>query len=255
MSLISASDPSPFTSIRGRPESPFIFTCDHAGNRFPEILGDFGLSEEDREAHIAWDIGAAAVAGHLSENLGGDLVAQTYSRLLIDCNRPPHVPSSIPEKSENTLIEANRNLTAEDRQLRRTSIFDPYHDAIRTRLDERERNERRTVLVSVHSFTPVFHGNARPMHIGLLFNRDPRLGRLLKNRLAEDASLMVVENEPYAVGDETDYTIPVHGEQRGIAHVMIEIRNDLIAREVGQSSWANRIGDLLLEADHKLNPE
>ncbi|MDX1513590.1 MAG: N-formylglutamate amidohydrolase [Gammaproteobacteria bacterium] len=252
MSLLSPNDPAPFTLVRGDQASPFVFTCDHAGNRFPEGLGDFGLPAEAREDHIAWDIGAAAVAAQLSADLGGDLVLQTYSRLLIDCNRPPHVPSSIPAKSEHTVIEANHDLSEADRLARRHSIFDPYHRAIADTIDNRMAHGRRTVLVSVHSFTPVYLGVQRPMHVGLLFNRDPRLGRMLKERLERDPKLVVAENEPYAVGDDTDYTIPVHGEQRGIAHVMIEIRNDLIRNERGQSAWAVRLAKILREADRDL---
>jgi len=252
MTILTASDPPPFTLIRGERESPYVVACDHAGNRIPEYFGEFGLSPQEREAHIAWDIGAAQVARMLAAHLSGGVVLQTYSRLLIDCNRPPRVASSIPEKSENTFIEANRNLSRADREARRMAIFDPYHDAIRSLLDDRERRRQRTVLVSVHSFTPEFHGIARPMHLGLLFNRDARLGRLLKNRLSRDTALVVAENEPYAVSDETDYTIPVHGEQRGIAHVMLEIRNDLIADEAGQSAWAERLGALLLGVDGEL---
>lgn len=253
MALLSANDPSPFERALGRKESPYVFTCDHAGNRFPERCGNFGLSVEERHAHIAWDIGAAAVARGLSAGLGGDMILQTYSRLLIDCNRPHHVPGSIPEKSENTVIESNVNLSPQERQARRLEIFDPYHDAIREVLDDRARATRRTVLVSVHSFTPVYHGKERPMHVGLLFNRDPRLGRLLRRELGRDPNLVVVENEPYAVSDHTDYTIPVHGEQRGIPHVMIEIRNDLIADDTRQSTWTERLGELLLKVESELD--
>ena len=252
MPILSENDPPPFTLTRGKEESPYVFTCDHAGNLIPECFGDFGLSAQERAAHIAWDIGAAGVARMLSAHLGGGMVLQTYSRLLIDCNRPPHVPSSIPEMSETTPIQANTNLSKAGREARRKAIFEPYHDAIRSMLDHREQHGRRTVLVSVHSFTPVFHGKTRPMHIGLLFNRDARLGRLLRERLAQEAALSVAENEPYAVSDETDYTIPVHGEQRGIAHVMIELRNDLIADEEGQAAWAERLGSLMLDVDGEL---
>ena len=210
-------------------------------------LGDLGLGAADLERHIAWDIGAAGLAERLSDILGAALVMQRYSRLVIDCNRPPTAPTSIATVSEGTEVPGNRGLAPHHAHARLREIFDPYHDRIDAELELRRRATRRTVLVSVHSFTPVFHGESRPWHLGLLYNRDPGYAHNLSDEL-EGSGLNVGHNVPYAVSDVTDYTIPVHGERRAIPHVMIEVRQDLIEKEQGQDEWADRLSGLLLRA-------
>ena len=238
LALLDDDEPPPVQTVRESGASPFFLACDHAGNRAPRRLGDLGVPQDEWQRHIAWDIGAAGVTRFLAERLDAFAVLQTYSRLVIDCNRPPDVPSSIPELSEYTPIPGNRALTAADRAMRVNEIFRPYHDRIRTELDRRRGVP--TALVTVHSFTPVFKGMARPWHMGLLYNRDNRLAKALGDVLAREDGLVVGDNEPYSVSDATDYTIPVHGEQRGLPHIEIEIRQDLIADEAGQRIWADR---------------
>src|SRR5438046_1418423 len=169
-----------------------------------------GLPESELVRHIAWDIGIAGVAEALSDQLGAHLVAQHYSRLVIDCNRPPEVASSIPRISEATTISGNEGLSREAAELRRQIIFDPYHRRIDEVIDQRIHQGQPTVLVSLHSFTPVYAGIARPLHIGTLYHRDKALAPLLLRHLRGEADLVVGDNKPYAVSDETDYTIPVH---------------------------------------------
>ena len=173
------------------------------------------------------------------------MIRQTYSRLVIDCNRDPNVPSSIPQISEDTEIPGNRGLDEAERAAREDAIFRPYHNAIAAALDRRAAANRASALVALHSFTPVFKGVARPWHVAVLFNRDPRLAHALADLLRAEGSLMVGENEPYQVSDLTDYTIPVHGERRGLPHVEIEIRQDLITEAAGQRQWAERLARLL----------
>ena len=218
--------------------SPFVLIGDHAGRAVPSRLGDLGVPPQAMDRHIAWDIGIAGLGERMSRALDAPFIRQVYSRLVIDCNRPPDVPSSIVELSEHTVIPGNRALTAADRALRVNEIFRPYHNRLRTELDRRQNIP--TALVTIHSFTPVFKGIARPWHMGLLYNRDTRLAKALSDILSREPGLVVGDNEPYSVSDATDYTIPVHGEQRGLPHIEIEIRQDLIADEAGQRAWAER---------------
>ena len=254
-SILSETEPNPVELVAGRADSPFLITCDHGGRLLPKSCGTLGLNVEQTRAHIAWDIGAAGVARELARLLGAPLVLQNYSRLLIDCNRPPAAASSIPEVSESTRIPGNLRLTDDQRQARRTAFFAPYHQAIAGQLDQRANGGLRTLLISLHSFTPVFKGLRRDLDIGILFNRDPRLGHILLELLGAEPTLRVMANQPYAVSDQTDYTIPIHGETRGIPHVMIEIRNSLIEHEPDQLQWAGRFADWLQRADQRLGAD
>ena len=243
--LLEPDEPNPVTLENEAGNSVFFLTCEHAGRAFPRRLGRLGLPEAETLRHIAWDIGIGAVGRDLSLLLNAAVILQTYSRLVIDCNRDPKVPSSIPEISEATEIPGNRSLDEAERAARVDAIFRPYHDAIAAALDRRAAADRASVLVALHSFTPVFKGVSRPWHVAVLFNRDPRLAHALAELLRADGSLMVGENEPYRVSDLTDYTVPVHGERRGLPHVEIEIRQDLITKPVGQREWAERLARLL----------
>jgi predicted N-formylglutamate amidohydrolase len=171
---------------------------------------------------------------------------------VIDCNRDPSVPSSIPEISEHTQVPGNLGLSAEQRAARRSAIFDPYHARIAGLLDARQAAHRRTVYAAMHSFTPVFKGESRAMQVGILYNRDNRLALILMELLRAEGDLLVGDNAPYAVSDVTDYGVPVHAERRGLPHVEIEIRQDLIADEAGQAAWAARFARLLAAADARL---
>jgi len=243
--LLEPDEPNPVTLENESGDSVFFLTCEHAGRAFPRRLGRLGLPEAETLRHIAWDIGIGAVGRELSLLLNAAVILQTYSRLVIDCNRDPKVPSSIPEISEATEIPGNRSLNETERAARVDAIFRPYHNAIAAALDRRAAADRASVLVALHSFTPVFKGVSRPWHVAVLFNRDPRLAHALAELLRADGSLMVGENEPYRVSDLTDYTVPVHGERRGLPHVEIEIRQDLITKPAGQREWAERLARLL----------
>jgi len=248
MPLLSPNEPAALTIERPHGRSAFLLACDHASCRIPESLGSLGLDATQLASHVAWDIGAANVARQLSGLLDAALILQNYSRVVIDCNRPPGSASSIPTQSEYARITGNEGLDSHAVRERVSAIFTPYHDALTALLDERRDAGRRTLLVTVHSFTPVYLGKARPWQVGLMHRHDRRLGRALLGLLRRDAELCVGDNEPYAISDNTDYTIPVHGERRRIAHVGIEIRQDLIADESGQQAWAARLGPLLAQA-------
>lgn len=239
--LLGPDEPSPVLEHNSSGGSPFLLACDHYGLLIPRALGDLGVSESERQRHIGWDIGIGAVSTKLAGALGAHMIAQRYSRLVIDCNRPLHVPSSIPVISEVTRIPGNEGLNADAQLARRRAIFDPYHQRITEILEARAARNQPTILLAMHSFTPVYSGIARPWHIGTLYEHDTRLPHLLLKALRAEHGLVVGDNEPYAVREGSDYTIPVHGAARGLIHTGIEIRQDLITDEGGQHEWAERL--------------
>jgi predicted N-formylglutamate amidohydrolase len=253
--LLASADVPPVHEDNAAGRSPFLLTSDHYGRTIPRILGDLGLPASKLTRHIAWDPGIAGVADALSNHLDAHLIAQRYSRLVIDCNRPPGAPSSIPLISEATVIPGNEGLAREAAEARRRQIFDPYHRRIAEVIRRRLRDSVPTVLVSLHSFTPVYAGIARPWHIGTLYHRDTKLPPLLLKLLRDEPGLVVGDNEPYAVSDETDYTIPVHGEARRLMNSGIEIRQDLIADHAGEKQWADRLARIFREIETTLRAQ
>ena len=246
--LLAADEPPPFRIENASAASPFFLVCDHAGRRIPRALGDLGLDEVELQRHIAWDIGAAGVLAQLSRRLDAIAIAQTYSRLVIDCNRPFESPTLIALRSERTEIPGNANLTAAQRQQRIDEIFTPYHARVAAELDARRAAGRPTILVTVHSFTPIYYDVARPWQVGVLYHRDTRLAHALLRVIRAEHTWTVGDNEPYSVSDTSDYAIPIYGEQRGLPHVELEIRQDLIADAAGQAEWGERAAAWLLRA-------
>ena len=246
--LLAADEPAAFTESGCDGQSSFLIVVDHASRHIPRRLGSLGLPASQLQRHIAWDIGALGVAQRVAGLLGAALVAQNYSRLVIDCNRDPHVATSIPERSESTEIPGNMDLSDAHRNARRRDIFDPYHDRIRAVLDARLAAGRRTILVAQHSMTNIYHGVPREMHAAVLYNRDRRFAGRVLDMLRRDPALVIADNEPYFVSDETDYTIPRHAEARGLPHVAIEIRQDLVQDEAGQAQWAQRVASALQDS-------
>lgn len=244
-SLRAPDEPAPVTVDNENGGSPFLLVADHAGNLMPRALGRLGIPEAECERHIAWDIGIAGLGRLLAAALDATLIRQNYSRLVIDCNRPLGAPTSIAQISESTPIPGNVALSDASKLARQRGIFWPYHDSIDAELERRCRAGRATALIALHSFTPVFKGVARPWHVAALYNRDPRLAHRLIALLRTETPFTVGDNVPYSVSDATDYTIPVHGERRGLFHVLIEIRQDLIAEEAGQRAWALQLARLL----------
>ena len=254
--LLSPGDPAPVVELRPDGASPFLLIADHAGQAVPARLGRLGLPQAELDRHIGWDIGIAGTTGRLSARLDAHAIAQAYSRLVIDCNRPLHAPSSIATTSDGTAIPGNAELDDAARRQRADAIFAPYHARIEAALDARVRLGRPTILVAMHSFTPAMNGDARPWQAGVLYQRDARFAHALLDALRAEGDLVVGDNEPYSVSDATDYAIPVHAEARGLAHVELEIRQDLIAGAAGQAAWAARLARLLaqLQADFVTAP-
>ncbi len=243
--LLAADEPAAVSVRNASGKSPFLLVADHAGRLIPRSLGRLGVAETDLERHIAWDIGIAGLGPLLADALDATLIQQNYSRLVIDCNRPLGAPTSIPDISEATPIPGNAGLTEANRAARAAAIFRPYHRRIEAELDRRRQAGRAMALIPLHSFTPVFKGAARPWHAGVLYNRDPRFAHRLLALLNAEDGLSIGDQAPYLVTDATDYTVPVHAERRGLHHVAIEIRQDLIADATGQQQWAQRLAGLL----------
>jgi predicted N-formylglutamate amidohydrolase len=246
--LLAADEAEPVSVRNPGGASPLLLVADHAGVASPRALGRLGVSASEWERHIAYDIGIAGLGDRLADALDATLIRQNYSRLVIDCNRPLEAPTSIPEISEITPIPGNVGLTADARAERARAIFAPYHQRIEHEIESRRRTGRLAALLALHSFTPIFKGQARPWHVALLSNRDRRLADRLIALFKQEPGLVVGDNEPYFVSDATDYTIPVHGERHGLPHALIEIRQDLIADESGQQQWAERLARLLPRA-------
>ncbi|MDR3437494.1 N-formylglutamate amidohydrolase [Telmatospirillum sp.] len=247
-----AMEPPPFSQENGPVEVfgadrgvPILVVCDHASNNVPEDLNDLGLSTEALGRHIGWDIGAAVVARRLADRLGVTALLSRVSRLVIDCNRPLGHPTSIPRISDGTDIPGNATLTDREEKLRADAYFHPYHRAISHQLDRLDaQSAEATALVAIHSFTPAMNGSARPWHVGVLWNRDPRLAVPLIGALGAAGDLVVGDNQPYS-GRDSNYTVDVHGEAFGRAHVSIEIRQDLIADDAGARQWGDRLAEIL----------
>ncbi|MCW5581246.1 MAG: N-formylglutamate amidohydrolase [Luteimonas sp.] len=244
VTLLSPADPAPVDVLRTGGHSPYLLIADHAGQAVPARLGNLGLPQSELDRHIGWDIGIAGTTARLSEALDACAILQAYSRLVIDCNRPLHAPGSIVARSDGTAIPGNAGLDEVQRRQRVDEIFAPYHACIEAELDRRARAGHPTILVAMHSFTLSMNGQDRPWHAGVLYQRDARFAHALLDALRAEGDLVVGDNAPYSVSDATDYAIPVHAEARGLAHVELEIRQDLIADAAGQRAWADRLARL-----------
>jgi predicted N-formylglutamate amidohydrolase len=253
VSLLAADEPPAFQEFQIDGRSDFIIVADHAGARIPRRLANLGLPDSELARHIAWDIGALSVARRVAELLDAALVAQNYSRLVIDCNRDPKVATSIPRIGELREIPGNIGLSAPEIVARRMEIFDPYHRRIRKLLDDRQASGRRAIVVAQHTMTDVYKGDRRRMHAAVLYNRDRRFAGVVLDMLRRERHLIIADNEPYFVSDETDYTIPHHAEARSLPHVEIEIRQDLVTDAAGQAEWAARLARVLQDAQRKFD--
>ncbi|WP_346900088.1 N-formylglutamate amidohydrolase [uncultured Roseibium sp.] len=227
---------------------PFVLVCDHASNRMPPAFGGLGLSDADQVAHIAWDPGALGVSLELSRLLDAPLIHSTLSRLLVDCNRDQSAVDLIPEISEQTVIPGNQGLTPEERARRVALAHTPFHAAIDSVLDERQRLGQPTALVSVHTFTPVYKGAHRDCEIGLISDRDRRLADPALSLLKERSDWQVGDNDPYSPADGVYYTLTRHGENRGLVPLMIEIRNDRVKTPEAEKAWAQLLAGVLADA-------
>jgi predicted N-formylglutamate amidohydrolase len=235
---------APFVRIEGDPSAGLLILCDHAANHVPPEYAALGLDAAEFRRHIAYDPGAAAVTSALSRRLGVPAVMSTFSRLLIDANRGEDDPTLIMRLSDGAVVPGNAAVDEAERARRVARFHAPYHGAIAAAVDDSLGRGVVPALISIHSFTPVWRGRARPWHAGILWDRDPRLAQPLIAALAADPALVVGDNEPYA-GALAGDTLYRHGTRRGLAHALVEIRQDLIAEEAGALAWAERLADIL----------
>ena len=246
--LLTIDDPAPFQILNPGGTASLLLLGDHAGNLIPIKLDSLGIDAAQLGRHIGWDIGIAGLGERLSARLDATFVHQTYSRLVIDCNRDPARADAVPEVSDGTIVPGNAALSPADRAGRVAAIHAPYQAAITDVLAERDAAERETVLVSLHSFTPAMQGVARPWPIGLLYSEgDISLSRAMLAHLQRRGDLTVGDNEPYAM-DGIDYTVPRHAFAAGRRYVEIEIRQDLLATQAQQDEWAALLAEVLVEA-------
>jgi predicted N-formylglutamate amidohydrolase len=242
--LLGPGDPPPVEICHDQGAAPVLLTCDHASNAIPRVLDGLGLPPAALTKHIAWDVGAAAVTRLLAEALGAPALLAGYSRLVVDCNRDPGDPTSIPAVSDGVAVPGNRDLTEEARAARLAACFAPYHAAIAARLDALLAGMP-PALLSIHSFTPVMAGVARPWHVGILWDKDGRIPEPLLAALRADPAIAVGDNQPYSAREPAGYTVRHHAVRRGLPNVAIELRQDLVADAKGARSWAERLATAL----------
>lgn len=226
-------------------EAPVLLICDHAGRQIPGWLGDLGLSERERARHIGWDPGAAAVTRVLANRLDAPAVLCHVSRLVIDPNRKPGEPTSIPRVSDGTVVPANQHVGADERRRRYRLSFLPYHRMIARILGRLRGRVRHPAIVSVHTCTDVMGGLWRPWHVGVLFNHDQRMSRPVLERLRRDRALTVGANQPYSGRIHNGYSIPFHAERNRLPNVTFEVRQDLLQSEAQVRSWGDRLAEAL----------
>jgi predicted N-formylglutamate amidohydrolase len=239
-----AEDEPPYELFNPEGRAPILLICDHASRRVPRRLRDLGLDERERSRHIAWDIGAADVTRHMASQLNAPALLAGYSRLVVDCNRHLHDPTLMPAVSDGTPIAANASLAPADRQARLDALYHPYHRAIAQRLDAFAARGILPSLLSIHSCTPEMNGQLRPWHIGVCWETDRRIAGPVMEALGREPDVVVGDNQPYNLDLQEDYSVPVHAIRRGLPHLQVEFRQDLIATPAGACRWA----DVLLAA-------
>lgn len=253
-SLTGTAETEPDAVERVNPTGagPLLLICEHASKRIPEVYGTLGLSAEALDSHIAWDPGARKVALMLSEAFASPLIASRVSRLIYDCNRPPENPGAMPERSEIYDIPGNANLSDTERRKRELAVYRPFQAAIRETIEARTARGLSTLLVTIHSFTPIYHGKPRAVEFGIIHDTDSRAADAILARAKAMTHRRVSRNEPYSAADGVAHTLQVFGTAGGLANVMIEIRNDLLTDEAGIAMIADEIQALLESAVERL---
>lgn len=241
MTLLSVDEPAPFALVNEGGKAPFLLICDHASRQVPRALAALGLEEWQLKLHIGWDIGAAETAEALSRHFDAPLLLAGYSRLVIDLNRRLNDQSAIPEVSDGVAVPGNQGLAAAAAAERAAALYHPYHAALEAALAARRQLVPAPALISVHSFTPVFAGIARPWQVGVLWDRDPRIAVPLIAALGHVDGIVVGDNQPYSAREPRGYSVEQHAGAKGYPHVALEIRQDLIDTRHGAALWAGHL--------------
>ncbi|MCF4098395.1 N-formylglutamate amidohydrolase [Maritalea mediterranea] len=236
--LLTDADPNPIDFFNPEGDADVLLVCEHAGQMVPEKLNGLNLADTDMDKHIGWDIGAAAVTKRMAKLLNAPALLQRYSRLVVDCNRPPEAPDAMPEIADNVPIPGNQNLSAIARQQRVDEIFWPFHHAV----EDAIHSKRYRLVLSIHSFTPTLGEEPRPWPLAFLYRGDAATPTMLAKYVQQaQPDLAIGMNQPYQIDDESDWFVPHHGERNNIPHSLIEIRNDQISTENGQNLWAAQL--------------
>ncbi|MGH7125229.1 MAG: N-formylglutamate amidohydrolase [Stellaceae bacterium] len=239
--LLTAADPPPVEHVNAEGKAPVLITCDHASRHVPKSLHNLGLDAASLKLHIGWDIGAAEVSRRLARKLDAPAILAGYSRLVVDCNRDLDDPSSMPAASDGLPVPGNKDLSPDAKTQRVEALFRPYHRAIETALEGFTARGVHPSVLSIHSFTPVMNSFQRPWHIGILWDKDPRMAVPALAALRREAGLVVGDNEPYSAREPAGYTVRTHAEKRGLPHLNVELRQDLIGTDSGAAEWADRL--------------
>jgi len=245
MGLLLPGDPSPFQITNQNGRTPILLICDHASNVVPSKLNNLGLDHETLCKHIGWDIGAANITLGLSASLDSTAILAGYSRLVIDANRKPNNPNSIPKESDGIIIPGNKDLSKERQILRLNECFWPYHKKIFQTMYQSRHNGKTPTLFSIHTFTPSMNGKNRPWHIGILWNKDPRISKPLILELKNHPDKLIVgDNLPYS-GSEFAYSLDIHAATLGLPNCAVEIRQDLANTNEKVSYWVKLLTKML----------
>ncbi len=246
--LLNSNDGDPVNVINADGKGPFVFVCEHASNRIPQALNNLALSQDVANSHVAWDPGALAVSNILSQEFNSPLVVQNFSRLVYDCNRPPHASDAMPLRSEIYNIPGNRDLTEADRKCRIEEIYQPFHRAVELCIANRLATGLQPVVVTIHSFTPVYFGKRRNVELGILHDEDSRFADAMLAAAPTLTTLVTERNQPYGPKQGVMHTLQVQAQPLALLNVMVEIRNDLIANEQSQRDVAGQLSAVLKQA-------
>lgn len=252
-SLLDETDGVPVLTENADGTAPFLIVCDHASNKIPASLGTLGVNEAALQSHAAWDLGAFGIAVKLAHLLDAPLIYTGFSRLVYDVNRPPDSPEAIREASEIYDIPGNHGLSDAERKARIWTIYQPFHAKIDEIIDAREAGSQETVLIALHSFTPVYHGQQRDVQLGVLHDRDRRLADAVLDCAPRFTSLITQRNSPYGPEDGVTHTLARHALPRRLLNVMLEVRNDLISSEENQSVVVEMLSKLMNSALERVN--
>jgi predicted N-formylglutamate amidohydrolase len=250
MRALNTTEAEVFPPVIVNPQAAgrIVLVCEHASNRFPEHWGDLGLTQAQRQAHIAWDPGALGLAKALAQRLDAVLVHATVSRLIYDCNRAPDQAGAMPPRSEVYDVPGNAGLSAQARAARTAAVYVPFHDALHGVLMQRLALGLAPVVVTIHSFTPVYFGTPRAVEFGVIHDADPTLARAVLAGAQAQGKLRSALNEPYSAADDVTHTLRVQATPYGLANVMLEVRNDLIATPAAETAMADLLSPVLADA-------
>ncbi|MBT8046808.1 MAG: hypothetical protein HKN57_13845 [Xanthomonadales bacterium] len=241
--MTEIGEPPPCTTYNEHATAPVLLVADHASRHIPAELKQLGLADWVMEKHVAWDIGSDQLAQFLSDELNAPLILAGFSRLIIDPNRNPDSRSAIVEISDGIAIPGNMDLNRDQKTQRLESFFEPYHDRIAQRLASFSAQGVVPAMISVHTCSPVFDRVVRPWHIGVMWDKDPRIPVPFMQRLLEMDGICIGDNEPYSGRHPHDFTIDHHAEAAGLPHVGIEVRQDLVTDTAGARKWAGILAE------------